>query len=653
MQLQKKIMHKKSGALKSVSPSANKRAKLIEGQIITTTSKPLHNDNEKSRNKSISRNAEMKLIEFSSLCPIMPKDANDATIWRNQLQHEMKQRPDAKWITLQHNGVLFCDPYVPHNTALLYGKREIKLSPEAEEAATLFANYIGSAHYEKSQFKSNFFRDFMEIITSTMGRNTGIKSFEKCNFERFVQLLSDRRREKMQISKEDAKMQKQKANEKRAQYKYAMVNGIAEPIGNFMIEPPGIFLGRGDHPRTGCIKKRIMPENVTLNLSHNAIIPTCPIPGHDWKKIVHDPTVAWIASWTETSTKKIKYVLFASGSSLKAKSDRKKYEKARALKPLIEKIRKNYNDGLRARVSKTRQIATAMWIIDNLALRVGNEKSSDEADTVGCCSLRVEHVTTTAENFICFDFLGKDSMRYHRNVKVPPLVFKNILEFRKGKSNGSDLFDELTPTILNDHLKSLMPGLTAKVFRTFNASMTMQRELEKFVPSEESNIADILLHYNKSNRAVAVLCNHQKTVSKNHAIQVEKMSETVVGLENMIQLLKQRRIDISSESDCLDDPVIDQDSGQQVKLPKTIKACDARISALKMRIKIKEANIVDKNEGASIQNSTSKINYMDPRISIAYCKRTGMPLQKVFSTTLIDKFSWAIEEIEDDPDFVW
>jgi hypothetical protein len=32
------------------------------------------------------------------------------------------------------------------------------------------------------------------------------------------------------------------------------------------------------------------------------------------------------------------------------------------------------------------------WVIDILALRVGGEKGEDEADTVGCCSLRVEHV---------------------------------------------------------------------------------------------------------------------------------------------------------------------------------------------------------------------------------------------------------------------
>jgi len=34
----------------------------------------------------------------------------------------------------------------------------------------------------------------------------------------------------------------------------------------------------------------------------------------------------------------------------------------------------------------------AAYLIDKLALRVGNEKTEDEADTVGCCSLRKEHI---------------------------------------------------------------------------------------------------------------------------------------------------------------------------------------------------------------------------------------------------------------------
>jgi DNA topoisomerase I len=71
---------------------------------------------------------------------------------------------------------------------------------------------------------------------------------------------------------------------------------------------------------------------------------------------------------------------------------------------------------LTSKKSLERQLATAMWVIDKLALRVGNEKGEDEADTVGCCSLRVEHISLVAPSSIQFDFLGKDSMRYFNTV---------------------------------------------------------------------------------------------------------------------------------------------------------------------------------------------------------------------------------------------
>jgi DNA topoisomerase-1 len=67
----------------------------------------------------------------------------------------------------------------------------------------------------------------------------------------------------------------------------------------------------------------------------------------------------------------------------------------------------------------------ATYLIDILALRVGNEKGEDEADTVGCCSLRVEHIQLNSETTeVTFDFLGKDSMRYLNTVKVDEVVFK-------------------------------------------------------------------------------------------------------------------------------------------------------------------------------------------------------------------------------------
>lgn len=87
--------------------------------------------------------------------------------------------------------------------------------------------------------------------------------------------------------------------------------------------------------------------------------------------------------------------------------------------------------------------------------------------------MRVEHIENLDDNEIKLDFLGKDSMRYINTVKVIPSVWRNIQLFRKDKNQLDDLFDKIDAQALNDYLKSLMEGLTAKVFRTYNASSTL------------------------------------------------------------------------------------------------------------------------------------------------------------------------------------
>lgn len=96
-----------------------------------------------------------------------------------------------------------------------------------------------------------------------------------------------------------------------------------------------------------------------------------------------------------------------------------------------------------------RQRATAVYLIDKFALRAGNEKGDDEADTVGCCSLKYEHVTLKPPNIVIFDFLGKDSIRFYDEVEVEAQVFKNLKIFKKEpKDVGDEIFDRLKVSLL-------------------------------------------------------------------------------------------------------------------------------------------------------------------------------------------------------------
>lgn len=88
-----------------------------------------------------------------------------------------------------------------------------------------------------------------------------------------------------------------------------------------------------------------------------------------------------------------------------------------------------------------------------------------------------------------------------------------------------------------------MPGLSAKVFRTYNASWTMSDLLKKLKNSDISMQEKIKL-YNDCNRKVAILCNHKRTVGASHEAAIEKMDDAVKGLKYQKWRLKQMILDI-------------------------------------------------------------------------------------------------------------
>ena len=446
--------------------------------------------------------------------------------WFERAENEILGDGSQRWKTLEHNGVLFPDPYspLPSHVRLVYDGQPIPLPPEAEEVAGFFAALLESDHAKNPTFQRNFFEDFKEVCKQH-GVKT-IKSFDKCDFGPMFRYFEEQREMKKNrpaAEKKEAKRQKDVIEE---MFKTCMVDGHKETVGNFRVEPPGLFRGRGAHPKTGKLKTRVQPEQIIINIGSKSKVPSPPA-GHKWGEVRHDNTVTWLCMWRENINGAFKYVFLSAGSKFKGQSDVKKYEKARTLKKHIVNIRKQYNADLKHELMQTRQRATAMALIDLYALRAGNEKGEDEADTVGCCSLRVEHITLYPPNKVLFDFLGKDSIRYVNEVEVDQRIFKNLKIFKRPpKVDGSLLFDRLNTGLLNKHLDSLMPGLSAKVFRTYNASHTMQNELLN-TPSDCS-VAEKLLAYNRANRQVAILCNHQRTVPKAHESSIEKASNNVI-----------------------------------------------------------------------------------------------------------------------------
>lgn len=628
-----------------------------------------------------------------------------------------KEDDTVKWTTLKHNGVIFPPPYepLPSHVKLYYEGRAVDLPAKAEEVAGFYAALLGTDHAKNPVFQKNFFNDFLEVLRECGGtqNNIEITDFNKCDFSKMFEYFELQKEQRKQLSSQEKKQLRLEREKLEEPYKFCELDGRKEQVGNFRIEPPGLFRGRGAHPKTGKLKRRVYPEDVVLNLDKDAPIPPLP-EGQKWGEIRHDNTVQWLAMWRENISNSFKYVRFAANSSLNGQSDFKKFEKARQLKDHIDSIRKDYTKNLKSKVMLERQKSVAIYLIDVFALRAGGEKSEDEADTVGCCSLRYEHVTLNPPNTVIFDFLGKDSIRYYQEVEVDKQVFKNLAIFKRPpKQPGDQLFDRLDPSILNKHLQHYMPGLTAKVFRTYNASKTMQDQLD-LIPNE-GTVAEKLLKYNAANRTVAILCNHQRSVTKNHAQSVQKASDKIKELEwqkirlkrAILQLdksqLKKRpkyfeelddltkedeasihkRIiereiekchkkfarendkrkfegqDLLTESDLKEwlDKVEETRKSyeeeletREIKLKSantTVEKLEKQIEKLDQRIQVSAIQLRDKEENSQVSLGTSKINYIDPRLSVVFCKKYGVPIEKIFTKSLREKFKWAVESVDE------
>ena len=388
----------------------------------------------------------------------------------------VKKGAVVQWKTLEHNGVVFPPAYEPHGVPLTYDGQDIVLLPHEEEIAGFFAVMKDTDYAQKPVFVKNFMDGFKAALKN--GPHAFITDFTKCDFTKmFMHFLAIREKKKEMTSEEKKriKAEKDKAEEP---YTWATIDGRREKVGNFRIEPPGLFRGRGEHPKMGKIKRRVMPEDITINIGKDAKVPEPPA-GHRWKAVIHNDTATWLAGWNDVvNTKDWKYVQFGATSSVKAESDQKKYEKARSLHKFIEKIRADYTRNMASESKEMAQLAVTTYLVDKLALRAGGEKDEDLADTVGVCTLRAGHIKFMEDNVIEFDFLGKDSIQYLQQHKIDETAYKCLQRFVRGKGPEMDIFDAVDPSKVNAHLQTLMPGLTIKVFRTYNASITLDRLLK-------------------------------------------------------------------------------------------------------------------------------------------------------------------------------
>lgn len=673
----KRTGNKRARPAPASSPPSESRLKQVKKSRKSSTTSPARSKANTSSAKAVKKEpkkvksktkekAEPQLASAGN--PDDRKDPGQAGYrwWDEQEGDEAK----VKWSTLTHHGVVFPPEYEPHGKKMFYKRQPVDLTIKSEEIATFYAAKLATDYVKKPTFQKNFFEDFRDSLKGSSAYKI-VRKLEFCDFSRIYEHLEKVKAEKKELPAAERKRIKEAEQQRFKKYTVALVDGREEKVGNFRVEPPGLFLGRGEHPKMGRVKGRIYPEDITINIGETEPVPECPVPGHKWGSIVHKKDVTWLCGWKDTITGGSKYVWLSAGSVFKGMSDHAKFEKARKLSLCIDSIRADYRNDFKAKSKEVRQRAVAMYLIDKLALRVGNEKGEDEADTVGCCSLRVEHIKFEAPRTVVFDFLGKDSIRYFNKVEVEKYVFDALKLFCRNKQPDEEIFHRLTVTGLNEYLKSRMDGLSAKVFRTFNASQTLDDLLQEMPADADDN--EKIVFYNQQNKEVAILCNHQRALPKAHGTQMEKMDKKITDCAEWLEELERGRDALKRKRDqnatieltqmMPEKPQFTEDMNDKeraaerkraleaprvpTKRKKNLAQCNAGINSVTARMGKLKADMQVKDDLKTVALGTSKINYLDPRITVAWCKKHEVPIEKIFAKTLLVKFAWAMEVSED------
>jgi len=437
---------------------------------------------------------------------------------------------EEKWKTLKHNGILFPPAFESQGIKIKIKGGSVPLDLEQEEMVYQWAKKKDTPYVQDKVFQKNFTADFAKTL------NSKVKDFQysDIDFSQAYKIVDKEADQKAMMSKEEKKKIAAKRKELRdklkEEYGKAIIDDKEVEVGNYMAEPPGIFIGRGDHPMRGKWKKRVTRKDVTLNLGEEAEIPK----GKDaWKDIVHDQESMWLASWMDELTQKRKYVWLSDSAGIKQDRDKAKYDKAKNLAESIEKIKDRMVKDMNSKDKKMKKIATACYLIYRTSMRVGDEKDPEEADTVGATTLRKEHIDLTGKE-IKFDFLGKDSVRWQETVLAvghDKTFHDNLKDLVEKKKPSDEIFHDIRSRHVNEYYSSIVKGLTAKVFRTYLSSKVVTKHLREHEISKSKSSTEKIYYAKLANLEAAIMCNHKRTIPKNFEESLQKKRDAVKKVE--------------------------------------------------------------------------------------------------------------------------
>jgi DNA topoisomerase-1 len=533
--------------------------------------------------------------------------------------------------TLKHNGI-FVPAYDYKGFSIKIKGQTLKLTPKTEQMAVAWVRKsLSPVSPPDKVFKHNFMREFLgELKKENPSAGffdtfipTYLKGIEhpetqsnvdcetdKIDFSQICTFIETEKAKKEALTKEVKKQQAEERKIRRLEFKekfgYAEVDGQRLEIANWTAEPSCLFAGRGDHPQRGKWKDGPSEGDIVLNLP-----PDTPVPAGKWKGVVWEPDKMYVAKWEDKLTGKIKYVWFSDTAFLKQNREKEKFQKAENLGKQIKTVEQHIQRNLDSKDEERRKVATVAWLIFAVNMRVGDEKDPDEADTVGAITLRAEHVKING-NQLNFHFLGKDSVEWDKTLTAPPEVIRNIQYYMQ--TSKEYLFEGVDSKKVARFLSEKVPKLSAKVFRTWKCTTTLEASLKE--ATDQKKVTKESPDYQKTyyaklaNYQVAVVANHKKKVPPTFDQRLQKKEVNLKALQAQLPVKK--------------------------AAGKKTESLEARIDKAKLDLELTKLTR-EYNLGTSLKS------YIDPTAYVKWAKKVKFDIEKFYPKTLRNKFNWALQ----------
>jgi DNA topoisomerase I len=305
----------------------------------------------------------------------------------------------------------------------------------------------------------------------------------------------------------------------------------------------------------------------------------CPtIPKIAWGEVIKDNTIDYL--WSYNNLHKMKHVAINRGRNPNVWfHDRQKFDLARELNANIETVRAKYTK----QIEDNNFMGVCAYFLDKLSIRPGTEKDeSKDTGSIGLTQLAKQNI----------EFLGReegakkeDAERY--NIKIKFTGKDNITYDRQVK-------------------------VTKKVYN-------MLKEKCESLKSK-----DDLIFFKSGESGAKSLNEYLKTLLPGLGLTAK-----VFRTWKASSIFNKELNEIKFKGN---EPL--KEKKEQFKNANE-----------KVAVHLNHVKITKKADGESeIKNSleTSKTNYIDPRITVSWCKRNEFPIESAYTSELIKKFTWAM-----------